>query len=329
MAIVKCADQLLPKLANIQLHHYLSERVAANSHNYAFDLEGLKEALTDLESELGFALVLAKGLEVLDHERRVNASRSNASIAYLHGASEFLLDHASNLTRLDGSRNGPVGMYPTGFAIIDNLAAGRMNNAQTLRVQSVQLLNNRDYSEQQGYAEDKERMRDPENYVWIIPQRIFVFAHELMGQREGQAKQPWDHWDVIGDDDYIAAARAVYTKDIAEAAQVVCKLCNLHVEYSNPFPEEDDNDHLVGIEFDTPVRTLWPTEIFAWLRLRHERGLPLPVVDHPLLNQPLGQFDPAAKPVADHEPWFTELVNKLAAFQPRYASLPEMVFGNP
>lgn len=327
--VVSCPAALSPRFTFRDLLAYQTADRVRLEENRAFNLEGLPEWYNNPGESDGLAIVslnllLAELSELLvfDHGMR---RADSAQLA----AMQFVSNYRSNLTRLDGSRQGPVGMYPTGFAIIDNLAAGRMNNAQTLRDQSVQLLSNRDYSEQQGYAEDKERMRDPENYVWIIPQRIFVFAHELMGQREGQAKQPWDHWDVIGDDDYIAAARAVYTKDIAEAAQVLCKLCNLHVEYSNPFPEGDNDDHLVGIEFDTPVRTLWPTEIFAWLRLRHERGLPLPVVDHPLLNQPLGQFDPAAKPVADHEPWFTELVNKLAAFQPRYASLPEMVFENP
>ena len=327
--VMMCSTPISPKISFDVLKDHALQDVSRYTKNTQRGLNRIQQWYDDPGN---YEFKALNGLEAVSRNLpfvRIVKSRASDNFQISTAAFDFVADYASNLTALDASRKGSVGMYPTGFAIIDNLAAGRMNNAQTLRDQSVQLLNNRDYSEQQSYAEDKERMRDPENCVWIIPQRIFVFAHELMGQREGQAKQPWDHWDVIGDDDYIAAARAVYTKDIGEAAQVVCKLCNLHVEYSNPFPEGDNDDHLVGIEFDTPVRTLWPTEIFAWLCLRHERGLPLPVVDHPLLSQPLGQFDPAAKPVADHEPWFTELVNKLATFQPRYASLPEMVFGNP
>lgn len=327
--VVKCSEAAAPKLSYALLERDAEQETARYSKNVKRGLE----RITQWYSDPGVSAVKAiNGLKAISRNLSfIHVATANVSADFLFQTApfDFVADYSLNLTRLDGSRKGPVGMYPTGFAIIDNLAAGRMYNAQTLRDQSVQLLNNRDYDEQQSYAEDKERMRDPENYVWIIPQRMFVFVHELMGQREGQAKQPWDSWDVIGDDAYIAAARAVYTEDMAEAAQVLCKLCNLHVEYSNPFPEGNNDDHLVGIEFDTPVRTLWPTEIFAWLRLRHERGLPLPVVDHPLLNQPLGQFDPAAKPVTDYEPWFTELVNKLAAFQPRYASLPGMVFENP
>lgn len=256
----------------------------------------------------------------------------NVEIAVLQArsaAAHFLLDYASNLTRLDGSRNGPVGLLDNAFAIADCLAAGRMNNAQVLRDQAVQLLDQRAYEDQASYAEDLERQKDPENYVYVIPQRLFVFVHELMGQRAGQEKQPWGKWDIIGDKEYIAAARAVYTEDMDKAAQVLCNLCNLHVQYSNPFPTGDNDDRLMGVEFDNPVRSLWPTEIFAWLRLRHERGLALPQVEHPLLDQPLGRFDPSATPKPDYEPWFTQLVGKLVEFNPRYADLPQLVFDDP
>ncbi len=244
-------------------------------------------------------------------------------------AIDFGVEYINNLTRLDGSRPGPVGLLSNGFAIVDCLAAGRFNNAQVLRDQAVQLLNQRAYEDQDAYAEDKDLLEDPENYVEIIPQRIFVFAHELLGQRAGQKAQPWEGWDIIGDEDYIAAARAVYTEDMEEAARVLCRLCNFHVQYSNPFPEGDDDDRLAGFEFDTPVRSLWPTEVFAWLRLRQERRLALPDVIHPLLEQPLGRFDPQIPVEWPHEPWFEELVQKLVEFHPRYADLPRLVFEAP
>lgn len=264
-------------------------------------------------------------------EKRLDLSVSTAgipkSVQYGFAACEFVTSYSRSLTRLDGSRSGPVFLLDNAFALTDCLAAGRFGNAQVLHDQAVRLLDQRAYDRQKFYAEDLERKKDPSNFVEIIPQRLFVFVHELMGQRAGQAKQPWAKWDIVGDKDYIEAARAVYTDDPDLAAATVCKLCNLHVQYSNPFPEGDNDDHLVGIEFDTPIRSLWPTEIFAWLRLRQERGLPLPEVEHPLLEQPLGHFDLEIARNWQPEPWFAEFLDRLARFNPRYKDLPNLVFG--
>lgn len=327
MAVISCSEKKLPKINYQELRAYLSSRQARDYENYLFDLEGLQEAYADLETELSFAFVLAAGLSIADLERDVNAELSLSDLTGRYAAAEFLMEFDSNLTRLDGSRNGPVGLFGNAFAISDCLAAGRMNNAQILNQQAIRLMDQRAYEDQNSYAEDIERKKDPSNFVEIIPQRLFVFVHELMGQRAGQAKQPWAKWDIVGDKEYIEAARAVYTEDPDLAAVTLCKLCNLHVQYSNPFPEGDNDDHLVGIEFDTPIRSLWPTEIFAWLRLRQERGLPLPDVEHPLLEQPLGHFAPEIVRSWQTEPWFAELVDKLAQFHPRYKDLPSLVFG--
>lgn len=329
MAVIQCPDKMSPKLSYADLRAYISARSQRDEENYEFDLEGLDEAYASLKSELSFAMVLATGLSETDLNRDISNERPIDAIGDRYAAARFFLEYDSNLTRLDGSRNGPVGLLDNAFAIADCLAAGRMNNAQVLRDQAVQLLDQRAYEDQASYAEDLERQKDPEYYVYVIPQRLFVFVHELMGQRAGQEKQPWGKWDIIGDREYIAAARAVYTRDMDKAAQVLCNLSNLHVQYSNPFPTGDDDDRLMGVEFDNPVRSLWPTEIFAWLRLRHERGLALPQVEHPLLDQPLGRFDPSATHKPDYEPWFTQLVGKLVEFNPRYADLPQLVFDDP
>jgi len=326
---IECTNQHPTKTNLKTIQEYLRERQQYDQHRYNFDLEGLHEWFSESNPDISFAFVLADGLRDGDLNQAVLSGHTDPSMLLTICAPLFLDEYDSNLTRLDGSRNGPVGLFNNAFAIVDCLSAGRFNNAQILRDQAVQLLNQRAYEDQDTYAEDLELQKDPENYVEIIPQRLFVFAHELMGQRAGQEKQPWEIWDIVGDQDYIKAARAVYTEDMDEAAQTLCQLCNLHVQYSNPFPADDENDHLIGFEFDTPIRAIWPTEIFAWLRLRQERGLPLPEVEHPLLDQPLGRFEPNIPTQWEYKPWFVELVQKLVAYHPRYADLPRMVFEQP
>jgi len=323
--VVECSRSLPIKVSFENLKKHLEADEVRFRRNFKFDLEGVNDWIGGIETDISYLMVSLDG--ILRNGLSLAAQSNDALKAY--SPILFLGEYDSNLTRLDGSRSGPVGLFSNALAIADCLAAGRFNNAQTLRDQAVQLLGQRAYKAQELYAEDLELQKDPENDIEIIPQRLFSFAHELMGLRAGEAQQPWNDWDIIGDQDYIAAARKVYTEDMDEAALTLCQLCNLHVQYSNPFPEGNEDDHLSGFEFDTPVRAIWPTEIFAWLRVRQERGLPLPEVDHPLLNQPLGQFDTLSSTRWEHEPWFIELVQKLVEFHPRYAGLPQMVFDQP
>lgn len=327
--VKQCVDKQSPLLTDLNLREYLSGRIDLNRQEIdrlsgrlgdwylrpgGTATKGMNAAFNRVETELEISLIANEGRLVHFYDLIV---------------AEFARNYVSGLTRLDGSRDGPVFMIDNAFAVADCLAAGRFGNAQILHDQAVRLLEQRAYTAQEFYAEDLERKKDPNNFVEIIPQRLFVFIHELMGQRAGQDKQPWAKWDIVGDKEYIEAARAVYTDDPDLAAATLCKLCNLHVKFSNPFPEGDNDDHLVGIEFDTPIRSLWPTEIFAWLRLRQERGLPLPDVEHPLLDQPLGHFDPEVTRNWQPEPWFVDFVDKLAQFNPRYKDLPDMIFGSP
>ena len=327
--VIKCAHTRKLGISFEQLQEYFVTRVTRNTEDKKNNYQRMKDWYSSPGSTATKAINAASymiwnEIEILTPNNSAPGQALNTFAAIV-----AVVDFSRNLTRLDGSRNGPVDLLRNAFAIVDCLAAGRFNNAQILRDQAVQLLNQRAYKAQELYAEDLELQKDPENYVEIIPQRLFAFAHELMGQRAGQEKQPWEAWDIVGDQDYIKAARAVYTEDMDEAAQTLCQLCNLHVQYSNPFPEGDEDDNLSGFEFDTPIRAIWPTEIFAWLRLRQERGLPLPEVEHPLLDQPLGRFEPNIPTHWEHEPWFVELVQKLAAYHPRYADLPRMVFEQP
>lgn len=326
---IECSTQVALKINFEALKKYIIANVKRFQRNIKFDFEGIDDWNRGLETDISYVMVSLRGaarnslsLQVLNEHQIFNNFEAISALF-------FVEDYEGNVTRLDGSRNGPVFLRDNAFAISDCLAAGRFNNARTLHGQAVKLLGQRAYEEQEIYAADLELAKDPVNEVRIIPQRLFAFVHELMGQRAGQDRQPWDRWDIVPDADYVAAARAVYTQDMDEAAQTVCTLCNLHVQYSNPFPEGNEDDQLSGFEFDTPVRAIWPTEIFAWLRLRQERGLPLPEVAHPLLEQPLGRFDPAMPSQWEYEPWFVELVQKLATFQPRYADLPQRVFENP
>lgn len=323
----KCIDGLHPLLNEIGLREYMGKRIDWNRENIGrvsarlqdwysrpgrFATKGTNAVFDRVAAELEVSLAT-------DEDRRAHF--------YAFIIAQFIRDYSRGLTRLDGSRSGPVFIRDSAFAMADCLAVGRFDNAQILHDQAVQLLDQHAYTAQKFYAEDLERLKDPGNFVDIIPQRLFVFVHELMGQRAGQAKQPWAKWDIVGDQEYIDAARAVYTENSDLAAATLCKLCNLHVQYSNPFPEGNNDDHLVGIEFDTPIRSLWPAEIFAWLRLRQERGLPLPEREHPLLEQSLGHFDPGRDRGWQPEPWFTEFVEKLVQFNSRYKDLPNLVFG--
>lgn len=325
--VAQCIDRYNPPLTDLGLREYLSSRVDRNRD----EIDRVSDRLNDWYSRPGSTAT--KGMNAafnrIEAELEVSLIVDEGRLAHLYEfvVAEFVRNYSSGLTRLDGSRAGPVFILDNAFAIADSLAAGRIDNAQILHNQALSLLDQRAYTAQELYAEDLERKKDPGNFVEIIPQRLFVFVHELMGLRAGQAKQPWAKWDIVGDRDYIDAARAVYTEDPDLAAATVCKLCNLHVQYSNPFPKGDNDDHFTGVEFDTPIRSLWPTEIFAWLRLRQERGLPLPEVEHPLLEQRLGRFDPEITRSWQPERWFAEFVDRLAQFNPRYKDLPSLVFG--
>ena len=326
---IKCAIPQPLKISYESLIEYLATRVVANQTDREHNLQRIQawyvsSGRTSTKAINAARYIVQNDMEILLSSSE-NFSKKLISLVFI----DMLVNFSQSLTRLDGSRTGPVFLLDNAFAISDSLAAGRFNNAQTLRDQAVQLLGQRAYKAQELYAEDLKLQKDPEYYIEIIPQRLFAFAHELMGVRAGQAYQPWEDWDIVGDQDYIAAARKVYTTDMDEAAQTLCQLCNLHVQYSNPFSADDERDHLIGFEFDTPIRAIWPTEIFAWLRLRQERGLELPEVEHPLLDQPLGRFDPTIPTKWEHEDWFVELVQKLVDFHPRYANLPRMVFEQP
>ena len=325
----RCLNVLRPQLNGESIREYMRGRVDLNRD----ETERVSSRLADWYARPG--MTATKGLNAAfnragaELEILLATGDFRQSVFCNFILAQFVRNYSSGLTRLDGSRDGPVSLLENAFATVDCLAAGRFSNAQVLHDQAVRLLDQRAFSDQDRYAVDLERLKDPENFVEIIPQRLFVFVRELMGQRSGQPKQPWARWDIIGDEEYIDAARAVYTGDPEHAAATICKLCNLHVQYSNPFPEGDNDDSLTGIEYDNPIRSLWPTEVFAWLRLRQERGLPLPEVEHPLLEQPLGRFEPEIIRTWQPESWFAEFVNKLVQFNPRYKYLPEMILGSP
>ena len=71
------------------------------------------------------------------------------------------------------------------------------------------------------------------------------------------------------------------TEELEALEKVLNAACDFHMERSNT------REHNTP-EFGTSTDILYPVEILAILRLRQKEGLPNPVVNHPLMQTPIG-----------------------------------------
>jgi hypothetical protein len=79
----------------------------------------------------------------------------------------------------------------------------------------------------------------------------------------------------------------------ADVTSLLLAACDRHTHQC----ESTDTD----MEFDLPFRAFWydPYEILAVLRMRADAGLDNPMLDHLLMNTPLGRLQTASKPMLD------------------------------
>jgi hypothetical protein len=74
----------------------------------------------------------------------------------------------------------------------------------------------------------------------------------------------------------------------AELADILLAVCDRHTHECFKWSDKPDKHG----DFVNDVYWGWPIEVHMVFRLREGLGLPIPLVDHPLMNTPLGVFHP-------------------------------------
>lgn len=218
---------------------------------------------------------------------------------------------------------GPV-MATVGRTIIDLLAIGQDESARMLTAASETVLDGQGYDWQTFYRDRKKNfpnMRDDK----LIRQKLLPLAHELLAAERGE-KINWQQYCIEADQDALNVARTVMSDNMAEVQDAVNTLCDLHIAWTfNPY---GNKGALEGFEYEDWLHMLWPSSVFAYLRLRQKHGLMLPNLTHPLLAQTLGQFperpfEPQAIPS-----WFLQVLAKLASLDSAFKKLSQLMLEN-
>ena len=105
------------------------------------------------------------------------------------------------------------------------------------------------------------------------------------------------------------------TEDMQAFAKAVLETCDFHMERSKLSEVET-------YEFTIPEHVLFPVEILALLRLRETKGLVNPVIDHPLMQTPIGRL-PEIKSVPHDEMMDRAVANYLSTLP---SSVTEQLF---
>ncbi len=209
-------------------------------------------------------------------------------------------------------------MVAVGECIVDLLAIGQASNAAELHAVSLQVLNEAGYDWQAFWRKRKgTKPRIPDER--FPTQKLLPFAHELIAAQAG-AQIDWEALFIKAEPGYINSARSVMFTDMAEVKAAVDTLCDLHITYSTPNPDGNLRA-LEGYEIDSWHHLLWPSTVFAYLRVRQAHGLDLPVLDHPLLRQPMGQFPLRPFKTQDLPDWYLSALETLGTADPDLSDL--------
>ncbi|WP_066710145.1 hypothetical protein [Celeribacter ethanolicus] len=213
-------------------------------------------------------------------------------------------------------------MANVGGCIVDLIAIGQAANAAELCEVSRQVLEETGYSWQVFWR--NRRGTKPEIPDEEFPtQKLLPFAHELIAAQAGE-EIDWEALFLETEPGYIAAARSVMSTDMAKVKAAVDALCDLHITFTTPNPDGNLRA-LEGYEIDTWHHMLWPTTVFAYLRVRQAHGLELPALDHPLLRQTMGQFPPRPFKTQDLPEWYLSALEALGNADPNLSDLRSLV----
>lgn len=216
-----------------------------------------------------------------------------------------------------GGEAGPD-MAAVGGCIVDLLAIGQAENARILHDASIEVLGRTGYSWQNFWKDRKGT--EPDIPDEDIPtQKLVPYAHELFAAQAG-TEIIWDDLFMKPDLEYVNAAKTVMSQDMKLVKRAINTICDLHITYSSSNPEGDAGT-LDGFEIDGWDHILWPSTVFAYLRVRQTHRLDLPQLDHPLLTQPMGQF-PARPFLTQQVPeWFLKALERLKDLDPSLSDL--------
>ncbi|MBW3243312.1 hypothetical protein KUV57_11450 [Epibacterium sp. DP7N7-1] len=209
-------------------------------------------------------------------------------------------------------------MADVGGCIVDLIAIGQAANAAVLCEVSRQILDETGYGWQVFWRNRKGTK--PEIPDEEFPkQKLLPFAHELIAAQGGE-EIDWEALFLETEPGYITAARSVMSTDMAKVKAAVDALCDLHITFTAPDPDGDLRA-LDGYEIDTWHHMLWPTTVFAYLRVRQAHGLELPALDHPLLRQTMGQFPLRPFITQDLPQWYLNVLEALGTADPSLSDL--------
>lgn len=182
-----------------------------------------------------------------------------------------------------------VSEVPTlGLWLLKVLALGRIDWANAIFMLQKEIISQKKLID----PHRKKVGRINSNSYYLYPQRYWVFALELMAQRENTSIN-WLDSEVSPIDSLFlnAARKAYYTENIYEITEWVLALADAHIEYSSTTDGMGAEDELLGYELVDPLEHLWPFEIHALLKLRQEKGRCIPDIknlNHPLFKYPTG-----------------------------------------
>lgn len=134
----------------------------------------------------------------------------------------------------------------------------------------------------------------------------FVLSLFSLWQGLGPARSTSDIAEPEEYRDILASWQTASTEKLGELLE---RACELHLARAH---EDTDDD---TFEFSDHVYALYPVEILMVLRLRNERGLPLPALEHPLLSMPMGRLVNLAATERD-DPLLVRVSEKIKASYP-------------
>jgi len=111
------------------------------------------------------------------------------------------------------------------------------------------------------------------------PARVAPFLTALYGQWKGLPPRQ----ELTISAPYSAVLEYWQSEETAELEQALLEACEFHIERSQ-------NNSRDVYEFRKDEYWLYPVEILAVLRLREMRGLASPVLEHPLMQTPVGHL---------------------------------------
>ena len=83
------------------------------------------------------------------------------------------------------------------------------------------------------------------------------------------------------------------TASSEEMGRLLERACDLHLDRAHEHTDDDT------FEFADQVYAIYPVEILMVFRLRKERGLSVPAVEHPLMTWPMGKLVDEVAPERD------------------------------